>query len=638
MTINKLTASFGKLNGESLELTDGLNVICAPNESGKSTWCAFIRAMLYGIDSAERQKAGHLPDKLRYAPWSGAAMQGEMELSAGGKDITITRTTKLKSAPMREFSAVYTGTSIPVEGLDAANAGEMLTGASREVFKRSAFVEQGSIVISSSPELEKRISAIVSTGDEDCSFTEADEQLRAWQRSRRYNRRGKLPELEERMAETKKRLAELDSLANESERLTQQLEQGRQNCRQLENAITESRKTARRDALSNLQNLRKELNAANEAHEKADDERDARRAALCGCVIGERLPDEVAAEVRADTEKCLELKEVSERRTSPFAAVLLLILALAVIASAIFIVPADFALYAFIAGGVLCFAALLLAIRYSKAKNAASDAGRQRRILLSKYKAEDERGIKSCYEEFLKLFDELSAAENEEKRTAQRLAEMRTTQEKTEAKTLQELDFSGGDNEASQLSRELSAAQRSCDMLSARISEIKGRVDAMGDPLVLGSELNNMESLYAALQSEYDAIALAVDTLRAADADIQGRFSPELGKLAAHYMSVVTDGRYEGVLINRDFSAKTKLSGDTVPRETEYLSAGTLDLMYLAVRLAVCTLALPENSACPLILDDALVNFDAERTQQAMKLLREISKQRQVILFTCKEV
>ena len=638
MTINKLTASFGKLNGESLELTDGLNVICAPNESGKSTWCAFIRAMLYGIDSAERQKAGHLPDKLRYAPWSGAAMQGEMELSAGGKDITITRTTKLKSAPMRELSAVYTGTNIPVEGLDAANAGEMLTGASREVFKRSAFVEQGSIVISSSPELEKRISAIVSTGDEDCSFTEADEQLRAWQRSRRYNRRGKLPELEERMAETKKRLAELDSLANESERLTQQLEQGRQNCRQLENAITESRKTARRDALSNLQNLRKELNAANEAHEKADDERDARRAALCGCVIGERLPDEVAAEVRADTEKCLELKEVSERRTSPYAAVLLLILALAVIASAIFILPADFALYAFIAGGVLCLAALLLAIRYSKAKNAASDAGRQRRILLSKYKAEDERGIKSCYEEFLKLFDELSAAENEEKRTAQRLAEMRTTQEKTEAKTLQELDFSGGDNEASQLSRELSAAQRSCDMLSARISEIKGRVDAMGDPLVLGSELNNMESLYAALQSEYDAIALAVDTLRAADADIQGRFSPELGKLAAHYMSVVTDGRYEGVLINRDFSAKTKLSGDTVPRETEYLSAGTLDLMYLAVRLAVCTLALPENSACPLILDDALVNFDAERTQQAMKLLREISKQRQVILFTCKEV
>ena len=402
--------------------------------------------------------------------------------------------------------------------------------------------------------------------------------------------------------------------------------------------MTESRNTARRDALSNLQNPRKELNAANEAHEKADDERDARRAALCGCVIGERQPDEVAAEVKADTAKCLELKEISEKKTSPVLSTVLLVIALAVIAAAIFIIPQAYTPYAFLAGGVLCLISAALYVRHIKAKNAAHDAGRQRKLLLSKYKAEDESGIKSCYEEFLKLFDELSAAEKEEKRTAQRLAEMRTTQEKTEAKTLQELDFSGGDNEASQLSRELSAAQRSCDMLSARISEIKGRIDAMGDPLVLGSELNNMESLCAALQSEYDAIALAVDTLRAADADIQSRFSPELGKLAAHYMSVVTDGRYESVLINRDFSAKTKLSGDTVPRETEYLSAGTLDLMYLAVRLAVCTLALPENSACPLILDDTLVNLDAERTQQAMKLLREISKQRQVILFTCKEV
>ena len=78
MMIKKLDATFGKLEGESLELHDGLNVISAPNESGKSTWCAFVRAMLYGVDSSERQKAGFLPDKMRFAPWSGAAMQGSM--------------------------------------------------------------------------------------------------------------------------------------------------------------------------------------------------------------------------------------------------------------------------------------------------------------------------------------------------------------------------------------------------------------------------------------------------------------------------------------------------------------------------------------------------------------------------------
>lgn len=51
MRINKMTASFGKLENESLSLHPGLNVIYAPNESGKSTWCAFIRAMLYGVDT-----------------------------------------------------------------------------------------------------------------------------------------------------------------------------------------------------------------------------------------------------------------------------------------------------------------------------------------------------------------------------------------------------------------------------------------------------------------------------------------------------------------------------------------------------------------------------------------------------------
>ena len=190
MRINKMTASFGKLENESLSLHPGLNVIYAPNESGKSTWCAFIRAMLYGVDTTERVKSGYLPDKLRYAPWSGAPMEGSMELTAGGCNITITRSTRQKNAPMREFSATYTGSNVPVEGLNGSNAGEQLTGVSKEVFRRSAFIGQGAVAVSGSPELEKRISAIVSTGEEQSSYSEADERLRQWQRKRRYNRRG----------------------------------------------------------------------------------------------------------------------------------------------------------------------------------------------------------------------------------------------------------------------------------------------------------------------------------------------------------------------------------------------------------------------------------------------------------------
>ena len=165
---------------------------------------------------------------------------------------------------------------------------------------------------------------------------------------------------------------------------------------------------------------------------------------------------------------------------------------------------------------------------------------------------------------------------------------------------------------------------------------MRGKIQVMGDPLVIGSELSSMKTEYEEISAEFEAISLAVDVLREADADIQSRFSPVLGQTAANYMSLITGGKYDSILINRDFSAKTKADGDTVARQTEYLSAGTLDLMYLAVRLAVCEMALPEDANCPLILDDTLVNLDNERTAQAMKLLGEIAKTRQVILFTCR--
>lgn len=71
MEFHYLNATFGRLEQQELRLHPGLNLICAPNESGKSTWSAFIRTMLYGFPSRERST---LADKKRYVPWSGAAM------------------------------------------------------------------------------------------------------------------------------------------------------------------------------------------------------------------------------------------------------------------------------------------------------------------------------------------------------------------------------------------------------------------------------------------------------------------------------------------------------------------------------------------------------------------------------------
>ena len=74
MQIKRLSAVFGRLRSETIQFSDGLNIIEAPNESGKSTWCAFLTAMLYGINSRERDKAGFIADKNRYAPWDGVEL------------------------------------------------------------------------------------------------------------------------------------------------------------------------------------------------------------------------------------------------------------------------------------------------------------------------------------------------------------------------------------------------------------------------------------------------------------------------------------------------------------------------------------------------------------------------------------
>lgn len=633
MKIRKLTASFGKLEHESLSFHEGLNVIYAPNESGKSTWCAFIQAMLYGVDSSQRAKAGYLPDKLRYAPWSGAPMEGTMELTADRCDITITRSSRAKNAPMRDFTATYTGTNTPVEGLTEANAGEMLTGVSRDVFRRTAFIGQGTVAVTGSPELEKRISAIVSTGEEQTSYSEADERLRAWQRKRRFNRRGQLPELEGRMDEVQRRLDEMESALAEEQRLETQLEQTRQSCAQLEQQVMDSRRRQRQEALQKLNSGRGELKQISAEHDASMAELSQAREALRSSGFGERDPEKLGEEVQKDLARLHRLSK--QPKSGPILLFMLLCFVLAAVMAGFYTVYDLLPLI--IGAGVFCLAALVLLLVWSRLNQQRQAAEFERRALLKRYHAASSRDIKAAWQHYQELWAAVKEAERNEEERRRAFEQQQLKQNTLEESAIQELDFSIGDTEASRLGRTLAAARAEAERLSARIATLNGRLSTLGDPLILSSSLGVMREEYEQLQGEFDALALAIDTLRQADQEIQSRFSPQLGKLAAEYMSAVTDGRYEDVLINRDFTARTRTKDDVVARDSEYLSAGTLDLMYLAVRLAVCELALPEGEPCPLILDDALVNLDEERFAQAMELLKKIAKDRQVILFTCRQ-
>lgn len=199
MKLLRMTATFGRLEQETLSLTDGLNVLQMPNEAGKSTWAEFLLAMLYGVDTSERVKTGVLPVKTKYQPWSGKPMEGVIELTHAGRRITITRTSTAR-APLGVFSAVYTDSGLPVEGMMGANCGEMLLGVPKSVYQRSAFVRQAGLGLTADADLEARLSALVTTGDEAISFAAADKRLLAWQNRVRHNKTGLIPDAERELA------------------------------------------------------------------------------------------------------------------------------------------------------------------------------------------------------------------------------------------------------------------------------------------------------------------------------------------------------------------------------------------------------------------------------------------------------
>ena len=632
MIIRHMQGTFGTLDGEQLRLDTGLNIIYAPNESGKSTWCAFLRAMLYGIDTSQRARAGFVPDKQKYAPWSGKPMAGKLELEQGGKRITIRRWTEAPNAPLRGFSAVYTGTDIPVPGLTAADAGEQLTGVSAEVFARTAFIGQGGLVVTGTPELERRISAIVTSGEEASSYTEADAQLRAWLRRRRSGQHGALPELEGRITTVEEQLHRLERNAQEQAACAAEIAQTDAELQTVTEQMNAARQRQRRAALSSMGEEKSNLRTLEQTLEQARRDAAARRTALEQTHFGVQTPDEAGETAERDAQRAESLAGTAEHGGKPYFWIAALVLA--ALCAALGYLVAQPLYYAAIALAVLAVVLLIVARSGKKrAQQASAALGK----LLRSYGAQDADGIYYQAEVHRAAYRACAAAMQAEQKAAAALEDAREHQCETHERLLQSLDFESGTGEAAALYQRKCALESVRTRLRTQQAQLTGAALAIGDPMALGSEHAQLLEQRDALERQYAAIALAIETLGRADSELQSRFSPQLAQKAADYMDYLTDGRYDELVLARDLSAKARSADDPTPRDTAYLSAGTADLLYLSVRLALCELTCPADDPCPLVLDDTLVNFDDARAKRARALFGEIAQHRQVILFTCHE-
>ena len=722
LLIRRMTATFGRLREQTLELQEGLNILQAPNETGKSTWCAFLLAMLYGVNTKERDRAGTLADKNRYAPWDGGAMSGRLDCRAGGDALTLIRSTRRQAAPMGDFQALYTGTADPVPGLTGTNCGETLLGVSREVYARSAFIRQGGIPVTQDPGLERRIAALVTSGEEDTSYTEAAEILKKQLNSRRRNKTGQLPALEAELRETEASLASLAELSHQREELlarSAELEARRETLnaeiaaldrweaqkqrreaqkakdaavraeeraealrRRLEEEhIPENDTTGRlRGAIVNLNTVRKSAEKAQEACQEA-------AKVLSGTdqkLAASPFRGQTAEEARKGVQN-----PPAPPRGADWPAILTALAGFAAALAVLFAILPHTAPYlafgvsALIAALACSAAALIHKHKLAKARKA---------ILTELYGTAVPEEISALLDAYVKLLEDRDAAKqaytakaaaaqglwesvdaNAEgilaevrrfapsaydilsadaalRASALMRKELREAEEAArEARLLAELQAAPPpeDPESPEEAPPLSPPERSRQAAAAELEEVQaglsvlrssldrvaGRLHATGDPAALQASAERLTGEIAVLEKEYAAIGLAMDALSRANIQLQSRFSPALGQRAAEIFGRLTAGAYDGVILNKALHAAAEPAGTGVPRDAEYLSAGAADQLYLAVRLAICDLILPEDA--PIVLDDALASFDDARCAAALDYLREAAEKRQILLFTC---
>ena len=188
--------AFGCLSGVVIEPSDGINLIEADNESGKSTLAAFIKFILYGFSSTRSQSIAENERKL-YIPWNGTRAFGSIVFSAPGGRFRVARAYDLPSKETVEMTDLQTGREV----FRSLVPGEVLLGVPEEVYQKSAYFRQLFQSKNGDESLADQVRNLVFSADERISAANAEKRLReAEAELKNRQNRGVIPELEAQLA------------------------------------------------------------------------------------------------------------------------------------------------------------------------------------------------------------------------------------------------------------------------------------------------------------------------------------------------------------------------------------------------------------------------------------------------------
>ena len=605
----------------------------------------------------------------------------------------------------------------------------MLTGVSKDVFERSAFIG-ADLCVTAAPELEKRLTALLTSGQEDVSFSQTQATLKEWLNRRKVNRTvGLIPKLESELEQAREELARAEECHSRITELDRSCAVLREQRAQLEGELDIHRRLAQKqlnarfsqaeedhqsalarqeklerefarfDPLPDRETVKKmqfelqylkvldeEIKQARTDLEQAEADYEQAQTAARNEHFPGLSADEARDKVTEDRLLHQSLTARAQRFYRWWEALLLLALVSVFSGLAVDIYLSRQVYLATCAGGaigsVLSLTALIFRSRGKKlAARATTIPGKygaenmeHLAALLSDYESACTR-TQSCADRVKAvhgaLNDRMARRENSHhdifafvhtfapevkelfgcsaalSRALSIEHELTAARERVDQCRLRRDDLAQQGGQPFQTLELLHAPDRPEEQTRAALAQVEhrltqarqelnhalGRQQAMGDYAALYARCEQLEEELSRRREEHEAISIALTALAAANEGLQQRFSPQLNAAAGEYFARLTGERYTRLSLNRELEGETARTGDVVPHSALYLSRGTADQLYLAVRLAVCKLCLP--GLPPIMLDDALTAFDDERAKLALKLLRELAEQQQILLFTC---
>jgi len=184
--------------------------------------------------------------------------------------------------------------------------------------------------------------------------------------------------------------------------------------------------------------------------------------------------------------------------------------------------------------------------------------------------------------------------------------------------------------------------------LSEQIEDVRSETTALEKDIAhlragasvseIDAEIESLKEKRHAQERERDRRVVLARVIEEADRRFRERHQPDVIRRGAEYVAHITSGRYQALKAGEggEDAMLYVLQEEGPPRDVSGpLSTGTKEQIYLALRLAVIDHLDQERERLPLFLDESFVNWDAERRNQGLRLLKSLAQHRQIFVFTC---